>query len=100
MSTNPSGTGYVDYVLWGRDGKLLPLWKPKRRWSKRVRASTRPRCTPTVWSDARPASHHLYSNGFETFLWDDTFYPEREVRGSSVRTSCNAWWTAVSTERI
>jgi type I restriction enzyme R subunit len=23
----------------------------------------------------------FYSNGFETFLWDDMFYPEREVQG-------------------
>ena len=29
-STNPSGKGYVDYVLWGNDGKPLAVIEAKR----------------------------------------------------------------------
>ena len=30
LSTNPSGKGYVDYVLWGKDGKPLAVVEAKK----------------------------------------------------------------------
>ena len=50
-STNPSGIGYVDYVLWGKDGKPLALVEAKR-----------------TMADARKGRHQaeLYADCLET----------------------------------
>jgi len=82
VSTNPSGIGYADYVLWGNDGKPLAVIEAK-----------------SVGKDAKKGKHQavlyancleqmegqrpiiFYTNGFETYMWDDTFYSEREVSG-------------------
>ena len=32
ISTNPSGIGYVDYVLWGDDGNPLAVIEAKKTW--------------------------------------------------------------------
>ena len=81
-STNPSGNGYVDYVLWGRDGKPLAVVEAKKTMVE-ARAGKH---QAKLYADCLEAMHGqrpviFYSNGFETFLWDDTFYPEREVYG-------------------
>ena len=81
-STNPSGNGYVDYVLWGRDGKPLAVVEAKKTMVEaragKHQAKLYADCLETMHGQ-RPVI--FYSNGFETFLWDDTFYPEREVYG-------------------
>ena len=81
-STNPSGKGFVDYVLWGRDGKPLAVVEAKKTLVE-ARAGKQ---QAKLYADCLEAMHGqrpviFYSNGFETFLWDDTFYPEREVYG-------------------
>ena len=78
-----SGSGYVDYVLWGDDG--LPLGAGRGEEDDGVArrpGSSRPSSTPTVWS-RRPGSGRsiFYSNGYEHWLWDDTQYPPRAVQG-------------------
>ena len=81
-STNPSGTGYADYVLWGRDGKPLAVVEAKK-------AMVEPRAgkhQAKLYADCLEQMHGqrpviFYTNGFKTFLWDDTFYPERQVSG-------------------
>lgn len=81
-STNPSGIGYVDYVLWGDDGLPLAVVEAKKtmadpRKGKR-QAELYADCLENL-KGQRPII--FYSNGFETFIWDDQFYPEREVQG-------------------
>ena len=82
VSTNPTGKGYVDYVLWGLNGKPLAVVEAKRTMAD-VRKG---RHQATLYADCLEKSHGqrpliYYTNGFETFLWDDTFYPERPVQG-------------------
>jgi len=81
-STNPSGKGYVDYVLWGDDGLPLALIEAKKSMADPRKGKHQ----AELYADCLTAMHGqrpiiFYSNGFETYLWDDQFYPEREVQG-------------------
>jgi len=81
-----TGTGYVDYVLWGKDKKPVAIVEAKRT---RVDAKQGERqaelyanCLEAM-TGQRPVIY--YSNGYKTWLWDDQFYPPREVQGFSTR---------------
>lgn len=81
-STNPSGKGYIDYVLWGDDGLPLAVIEAK----KTMVDSRKGKHQAELYADClqqlkgqRPII--FYSSGFETYIWDDQFYPEREVQG-------------------
>lgn len=81
-STNPSGVGYVDYVLWGDDALPLAVIEAK----KSMADSRKGRHQAELYANCLEEMHGqrpviFYSNGFETYLWDDQFYPEREVQG-------------------
>ena len=82
VSTNLSGIGYVDYVLWGDDGNPLAVIEAK----KTMVSPKKGKQQAVLYADCleqmkgqRPVI--FYTNGFETFMWDDTFYSEREVSG-------------------
>jgi len=82
ISTNPSGIGYVDYVLWGNDGNPLAVIEAK----KTMVSPKKGKQQAVLYADCleqmkgqRPVI--FYTNGFETYMWDDTFYSEREVSG-------------------
>ena len=78
----PRARGYVDYVLWGDDGKPLGLVEAKRtRRDARVgqqQAKLYADCLERQFGQ-RPII--LYSNGYEHWTWDDTRYPPRRVQG-------------------
>jgi type I restriction enzyme, R subunit len=81
-STNPSGLGYVDYVLWGDDGLPLAVVEAKKTMTNPKKGKHQ----AELYADCLQAMHGqrpiiFYSNGFETYLWDDQFSPEREVQG-------------------
>jgi len=85
-STNPSGVGYADYVLWGENGRPLAVIEAKRTMVD----SRSGRHQATLYADCLERMHGqrpiiYYTNGFETFLWDDTFGPERRVHGFMTR---------------
>jgi type I restriction enzyme R subunit len=79
---NKEGKGFVDYVLWGDDGKPLGLVEAKRtRRDPRVgqqQAMLYADCLERQFG-RRPLI--FYSNGYEHWLWDDTSYPPRHVQG-------------------
>ena len=79
---NKEGKGFVDYVLWGDDGKPLGLLEAKRtRRDPRVgqqQAKLYADCLERQFG-RRPVI--FYSNGYEHWLWDDTRYPPRRVQG-------------------
>lgn len=79
-STNPSGIGYVDYVLWGDDGLPLAVVEAKKTMknpkSGMQQAWLYANCLEEMHG-RRPLI--FYTNGFDTYLWDDQFYPERKV---------------------
>jgi type I restriction enzyme R subunit len=78
----PNGVGYVDYVLWGGDGKPLGLVEAKRTRrdprAGRQQAKLYADCLEQEF-DQRPVI--FYTNGYETWLWDDERYPPRSVEG-------------------
>lgn len=79
---NNEGKGFVDYVLWGRDGKPLGLVEAKRtRRDARVgqqQALLYANCLETRFGQ-RPVI--FYTNGYEHWIWDDAMYPPRPVQG-------------------
>lgn len=82
VSTNPSGIGYVDYVLWGENGKPLAVVEAK----KTMADARKGRHQAELYADCLEQMHQqrpiiFYTNGFETFIWDDTFYTDREIQG-------------------
>lgn len=81
-ATGGSGTGYVDYVLWGDDGRPLAVIEAKRtRRDARVgqqQAKLYADCLEAQFG-RRPVI--FYTNGYEHWLWDDTRYPPRRVQG-------------------
>ena len=78
----PDGDGFVDYVLWGTDGKPLGLIEAKR--TKRDpragqhQAKLYADCLEAMFGQ-RPVI--FYSNGYEHHIWDDQMYPPRAVQG-------------------
>jgi len=73
---NPSGKGYVDYVLWDDNGQPLAVVEAKRSGNESLHAG---REQARLYADAfermgkqRPVI--FYTNGYETFIWDDAQY--------------------------
>jgi type I restriction enzyme R subunit len=81
-SVNPTGKGYVDYVLWGDNGLPLAVVEAKKA-SRNInegkhQAELYANCLEKM-TGQRPVI--FYTNGFDTELWDDCFYPPRRVFG-------------------
>ncbi|MCM1183672.1 MAG: DEAD/DEAH box helicase family protein [Roseburia sp.] len=77
-----SGTGFVDYVIWGDTGKIIALIEAKKT---SVSAETG-KNQSKIYADCiqqmqgfRPVM--FYTNGFETYLWDDVVSVPRMVSG-------------------
>ncbi len=79
---NEKENGFVDYVLWGDDGKPVGLVEAKRtRRDPRVgqqQAKLYADCLEKAFGQ-RPVI--FYSNGYDHWLWDDVRYPPRRVQG-------------------
>jgi len=79
---NNSRVGFVDYVLYGDDGKPLAVIEAKK-------TSIEPRVgkqQAKLYADCLKREYNFrpvifYTNGFEYYLWDDIAYPERCVSG-------------------
>jgi type I restriction enzyme, R subunit len=81
-STNPSGIGFADYVLWGDDGLPLAVIEAKKTMvdarKGQHQAELYANCLK-IMHGQRPII--FYTNGFESYIWDDLFYISREVQG-------------------
>jgi len=80
------GIGYADYVLWGDDGRPLAVIEAKKTTvdpavGKR-QAELYADCLEQMHGQ-RPVIY--YTSGYETWLWDDAFYPPRRVAGFANR---------------
>ena len=79
---NSSGIGYVDYVLFGADGKPLAVVEAKRTSVSeevgRVQAIRYADCLEKKYG-IRPIIY--YTNGFKTKIIDGLGYPSRRVHG-------------------
>ncbi len=72
----------ADYVLWGNDGKPLAVIEAKRTSV----AVERGRNQAKHYADALEQTYGqrpiiFYTNGYDTYLWDDAQYPPRKVFG-------------------
>ena len=79
---NQTGLGYVDYVLMGKNGKPVGLVEAKRT----TRDAYEGQQQAKIYADLLEKQYNqrpiiFYSNGFETYMWDDTMYPPRKVSG-------------------
>lgn len=77
-----TGTGYADYVLWGDDGKPLAVVEAKKSTADPAIGQQQAK----LYADCLEAMHSqrpliFYTNGYTTWLWDDTIYPPRQVVG-------------------
>ncbi|MEZ8294955.1 DEAD/DEAH box helicase family protein [Vibrio splendidus] len=79
---NPNGNGFVDYVLWGDDGTALAVVEAKRTHRRAEDGQQQAK----LYADClekqcgvRPVI--FYTNGYDTHLWNDHFYPPRQVQG-------------------
>lgn len=79
-STNSSETGYVDYVLWDDDGLPLAVVEAKKTMENATKGENQAQlyadCIEKMYG-RRPVMY--YSNGFETYLWDDQFYKKARI---------------------
>lgn len=77
-----SGKGYVDYVLFGDNGRPLAAVEAKKASKNpnegKQQAVLYAGCLEKKFG-RRPVI--FYTNGFEHYLWDDAFYPPRRVSG-------------------
>lgn len=79
---NQSGDGFVDYVLWGDDGKPLAVVEAKR--SKKdsrtgqQQAKLYADCLERIYG-RRPVI--FTTNGYDHWIWDDVAYPPRQISG-------------------
>ncbi|HVS06350.1 MAG TPA: DEAD/DEAH box helicase family protein [Candidatus Dormibacteraeota bacterium] len=76
------GRGFVDYLLWGDDGRPLGLVEAKRTRKDpkigRQQAKLYADCLESQFGQ-RPVI--FYTNGYEHWLWDDVMYAPRSVQG-------------------
>ena len=82
QSDGRNGAGKVDYVLWGDDGKPLAVVEAKRTSRDPSVGQHQAKCYADCLQQAfgqRPVI--FYSNGFQTWIWDDLHYAPREVYG-------------------
>ena len=79
----PDGrAGFVDYVLWGDDGKPLGLIEAKRtRRDSRVGQEQASLYANRLEAQYGQRPVIFTSNGFEHWIWDDHDYPARRVAG-------------------
>jgi type I restriction enzyme, R subunit len=79
---NGQAKGFVDYVLWGDDGKPLAVVEAKRTQrdahAGQQQAKLYADCLQAQFGQ-RPIIY--YTNGYEHWLWDDLRYPPRAVQG-------------------
>ncbi|MEG0181146.1 MAG: DEAD/DEAH box helicase family protein [Clostridium sp.] len=80
---NNTGTGYVDYVLYGDNGKPIAVIEAKRTSKKsregQEQAKLYADCLEKKYGQ-RPVI--FFTNGFETYIWDDyNQYSERRIYG-------------------
>jgi type I restriction enzyme R subunit len=79
---NNTGEGFVDYVLWGADGRPLAIIETKRTKRDarvgRQQAKLYADCLEAMYG-RRPII--FYTNGYEHWIWDDAGHPPRPIQG-------------------
>lgn len=82
LPNTSTGKGYVDYALFDDNGQIIAIIEAKksRRDVKEGKEQARQYVNAIEnMTGFRPLI--FYTNGFETYIWDDVIYPERRVYG-------------------
>lgn len=79
---NASKTGYIDYVLFGRNGIPLAIIEAKRT----SKSASEGKHQATLYADCIQKKYGIrpviyYTNGYKTNIIDDLGYPSREIYG-------------------
>lgn len=79
---NHSGTGYVDYILWGDDGRPLAVVEAKST----LHDPSKGKHQAKLYADCLENRYKrrpiiFYTNGYKTWIWDNKLYPPRPVSG-------------------
>jgi type I restriction enzyme R subunit len=79
---NKTGIGYADYVLWGDNGLPLAVVEAKNT----LRDPRQGQHQAKLYADCLQHRYGLrpvifYSNGYDTWIWDDCQYPPRKISG-------------------
>jgi type I restriction enzyme R subunit len=84
---NAEGKGYVDYVLWGDDGKPLGLVEAKRtKKDPKVGLQQAKLYADCLEKQCGRRPVIFCSNGYDHWIWDDATYPPRPVQGFYKKT--------------
>ena len=77
---NKSEVGYADYVLYGGDGKPLAVIEAKRTCVDVSKGRQQAKLYADLLEQKYGRRPIIFlSNGFDTHIWDDKYYPERKV---------------------
>ncbi len=77
---NKSEVGYADYVLFGDDGKPLAVLEAKRTCVDVAKGRHQAKLYADLLEQKYGRRPIIFlSNGFDTRVWDDRYYPERKV---------------------
>ena len=77
---NKSEVGYADYVLYGDDGKPLAVIEAKRTCVDVSKGRQQAKLYADLLEQKYGRRPIIFlSNGFDTHIWDDKYYPERKV---------------------
>lgn len=79
---NHSGTGYVDYILWGDDGRPLAVVEAKST----LHDPSKGKHQAKLYADCLENRYKrrpiiFYTNGYKIWIWDNKLYPPRPVSG-------------------
>ena len=77
---NTSEVGYADYVLYGDDGKPLAVLEAKRTCVDVAKGRQQAKLYADLLEKKYGRRPIIFlSNGFDTRIWNDKYYPERKV---------------------
>lgn len=98
---NVKGEGFVDYVLWGDDGKPLAVVEAKRT----RRDAREGQQQAKLYADCLQRQYGVRpliftTNGYEHWLWDDERYPPRAVHGFLKKDELELWRQRKSARRL
>lgn len=98
---NTKGEGFVDYVLWGEDGRPLAVVEAKRT-RRDARAGQQ---QAKLYADCLEKQFGVrplifYTNGYEHWLWDDASQPPRQVSGFLKRDELELWRQRKSARKL
>jgi type I restriction enzyme R subunit len=82
QASGSNGDGKVDYVLWGDDGKPVAVVEAKRTSRDPRVGMHQAKCyADCIEKEFGQRPVIFYTNGFQSWMWDDLNYAPREVFG-------------------